>query len=301
MARLKPLWGALAPIAKWLARARALLVATDFDGTLATIVRRPGGAALPRRARAALRRIARLPGASVAVLSGRTLDSVARHVALPGVFLSGLAGLETLDARGRRRVHVPPSLRLPPALADTLTQWCARFDGAWLEDKDLALALHYRAVTPQHHAALRAGVRRRLAPFRRRVVLVPGKRVLEIMPKAGVNKAVALARAIPRGRRVAIFFFGDDENDEPAHALVRRRRGIAVAVGRTRSRAEYALQSPTEVTRFLEWLAAEWEQRSGKHRPIPRSAPRPGVASHGALAARSGRFPGRAREERAEP
>jgi len=55
-----------------------------------------------------------------------------------------------------------------------------------------------------------------------------------------------------------LFYFGDDTNDEPVHRLVRERGGIAVAIGRAVSAAEYGLPSPAEVVWFLEWLEREW-------------------------------------------
>jgi trehalose 6-phosphate phosphatase len=261
MTRLESLWDALAEVAARIARARALFVATDFDGTLAPIARRPRAASPARGALASLRRISRLPRAGVAVLSGRGLDDLARVAGVRGAFLSGASGLATRDARGRRAIHVPRARRLPVALAATLAAWCARFRGAWLEDKELVLALHYRAVAPHRHAAFRAGVRRRLAPLSGRARIVPGKRVLEVMPATRESKATALARAIPHGRGTLLVFFGDDENDEPAHAFVRRRGGIAIAVGGRRSRAEYALRSPREVALCLAWLADAWSDR----------------------------------------
>jgi trehalose-phosphatase len=280
MARLKPLRESLAAIAARLGRARALFVATDFDGTLAPIARHPAAAAPAPGVRSALRRIARLPRAGVAVLSGRALDDLARRVRLAGVFLSGTNGLETMDARGRRALHVPRGRRLSAALKGALADWCGRFRGAWLEDKRLSVALHYRAVPARRQAAFRAGARRRLRSWAGRVKLVPGKKVLEVMPAVGADKAVALARALPGRRGPVVVYLGDDENDEPAHALVRRRGGIAVAVGRSRSRAEYALRSPREVTRFLGWLARLWKERVSRNR-----------ADRGAARARTRRAP----------
>jgi hypothetical protein len=46
--------------------------------------------------------------------------------------------------------------------------------------------------------------------------------------------------------------------------MIRERGGIAVAVGRTVSRAEYVLPNPNEVQWFLEWLDREWDAR-----PVP--------------------------------
>jgi hypothetical protein len=51
------------------------------------------------------------------------------------------------------------------------------------------------------------------------------------------------------------------------HAAVRRRGGLAVAVDRNVSHAEYALPSSGEVIWFLEWLDREWSLRGAL--PVP--------------------------------
>jgi trehalose-phosphatase len=150
---------------------------------------------------------------------------------------------------------------LPEGLGEAMREWCRRFNGAWVEDKQLALAVHYREVPARFQAAFGSGVRRRLEPHRDRIAVVHGKKVFELLPALPWNKASALRQWLDQRPKSLLFFFGDDTHDEPVHAFVRERGGIAVAVGRTGSRAEYALPTPEEVTWMLEWLHREWQAR----------------------------------------
>src|SRR5205814_8638669 len=70
--------------------------------------------------------------------------------------------------------------------------------------------------------------------------------------------------------RRALFYFGDDTNDEPALEWVRRHGGFAVAVGRRRSHAPYHVRGPVDVLRAVEWIAREWTAR-GATRPGDRT------------------------------
>jgi trehalose-phosphatase len=239
-------------------------VATDFDGTLTPIVRRPGLAVLGSRARAALAALVALPRARVAVISGRRLDDLRHHIGMRRLFLAGTGGLESQDERGRRTLHLPPGCEIPGVVREALEAWCAKFRGAWLEDKGVAVALHYRALPARRAPGFRAGVRRIAARAPGRTRLLQGKQVVEVMPAFAWDKAAAVRYWHQHhGRGGLLFYFGDDTNDEPAHQLVRRRRGISVGVGRRTTRAEYALDSELQVVWFLEWLAREWRARSG--------------------------------------
>lgn len=261
MASLKPLWGDLDEMARRVRETPVLWVATDYDGTLTPIVARPELATLDSRARHALQEIRRQPGTCVAVMSGRRLSEIKRLVRIPGTYLVGSAGLETMEPGAGRKVHVPRRARLQRSLHNAFEAWCKRFPGAWLEDKKLSIALHYREVPARYRDAFGQGVRRRVRAQRGGLELVHGKMVFEIMPATGLDKAAALARWLPEEGPPGLFYFGDDTNDEPVHRLVRERGGVAVAVGRTVSRAEYAVATPAQVVWFLEWLAREWKAR----------------------------------------
>src|SRR5829696_4582015 len=78
-----------------LARVPQLLIACDYDGTLAPIVEDPSAAAPLPAAVAALRSLASLPQTTVAVVSGRALRDLAALSRLPSeVHLVGSHGSE---------------------------------------------------------------------------------------------------------------------------------------------------------------------------------------------------------------
>jgi trehalose-phosphatase len=260
LARLKPLWLELSAIARRVRAARRMLIASDYDGTLTPIVEHPDRAGLDARTRRVVARLVRTPGVRVAILSGRRLAEVRRRVRVRGLYLSGVVGFETQSPGGRLEVHVPKDRTLPPEIRPVLEAWCAHYEGAWVEDKRWSLAVHYRQVAPRTQVSFAAGVRGRLAPFRGRLQVVPGKKALEILPAVAWNKALALERWWDGGPGALLVYVGDDENDEPVHTYVRKQGGIGIAVGRRTSRAEFSLQSSEEVTWWLEWLAREWER-----------------------------------------
>ena len=270
MPRLRSLWLSLSDISRRIERSEALHVATDFDGTLVPIAEHPDQAVVPERTRAVLHRLAALPDLDLAVLSGRRLDDLESQFNGGRLFLAGAGGLESRDEQGRRQVHLPADTRLPEALRQSLAAWCEAFPGAWVEDKRFSYSLHYRAVPAARQPAFGAGVRRRARPFRGQAQLVHGKRVFEIMPATPWEKSAALGLWLEaRASRGTLLYFGDDTNDEPVHRRVREQGGIAVAVGRAVSTAEYGLPSPTEVVWFLEWLEREWTAHADTREATP--------------------------------
>lgn len=272
MPRLKPLWLSLGALSQRLQNSETLFLALDFDGTLTPIAEHPDQVQLPERVRGLLLRLTRQEGLHVAVISGRRLDDLERLLGGGRLFLAGAGGLETRDEDGGRRVHVPPDVHLPEALRHELEGWCQRFSGAWIEDKRFSYALHYRGVAPALQPAFGAGVRRRARPHRGQIQLVHGKRVFEVMPAVAWEKSSALRLWLDERQAAGtLLFFGDDTSDEPVYATVRARGGIAVAVGRTVSAAEFSLPSPDEVIWFLEWLAGEWSARAAAAEASPEN------------------------------
>jgi len=257
---LKPLWLHLDTIAARIRESERMYVGLDFDGTLAEIVIHPAQADISPRTRIALQRIVALPGVELGMLSGRKLDDLRELIPYPGVFLSGTAGLETLDSRGQRRLHVSPEQALPDRVRESMSEWCGRFEGAWLEDKGPAFAVHYRAVNERFQPAFCSGLRRRFAGEQDRARLLHGKKVFEVLPAIDRDKSHAFAEWVNGDLAAVSFYMGDDAHDEVVYPRVRERGGFAVAIGRYASRAEYALTDPQQVTWFLEWLEREWRE-----------------------------------------
>jgi trehalose-phosphatase len=269
MASLKLLWLLIGSLSEQVLCADSLCVGLDFDGTPTPILVNSRETALSVRAHDVIERLSRRAGARVAILSSRQLDDLSCRVGIEGVFYAGSSGLETLDERGRRETHTGAALSLPLLLLGELEEWCQRFPGARIEPRGSSCALHFAGVAPSLQPAFGAGLRRRLRPHNSKLTLVHGRTAFEVMPVGGWDKAAALERWLePAGPGTLLFYFGGDTCDEPVHAAVRRRGGLAVAVDRNVSHAEYALPSSGEVIWFLEWLDREWSLRG----PLPATA-----------------------------
>jgi alpha,alpha-trehalase len=263
MASLKPLWLSVGPLSERLNRAGSLHLGLDFDGTLTSLDPDPRRTALSPRTREVLERLSRRTDAHLAILSSRALDDLWQRTGIPGVFYAGCSGLETRDEQGGREAHASAAFPIPAALLRELESWCQRFPGARFEAQANSCTMFFSELAPSLQPAFGAGVRRRLHPYQPNASLVHGRTGFEVRPAGSWDKAMALERWLhPAGASAPlVLYFGDDTRDEPVHEAVRKRGGLAVAVGRLVSHAEFALPAPEEVTWFLEWLDREWAAR----------------------------------------
>lgn len=194
-----------------------LVVASDFDGTLAPVVARPEEAVAPVAALAALERLVEL-GARVAVISGRSRDALDRVVPIPGVRRLGDYGLEEpsaaeRDALERFNVDVSVRIRARP--------------GVTLEAKPGSTSVHYR-----NDPTGGTGLFDELAPLAAQLGLRAGegRMVVEVRPP-GADKGAALQRLLEAERPAAVAFAGDDDGDRAAfEAAARHERHLVVGV-----------------------------------------------------------------------
>ena len=231
-----------------LATAPELLVALDFDGTLAPIVEVPAEARALPAARSAIDGLAALPGTTVVLLSGRALADLATVSGLGRpVRLVGSHGLEPdgdpvpLDDAQRERLD-----RLNAAV-DALVEG---EPGVRTERKPAGVAVHVRGAAPEVGSrvldALRAGPAAEPG-----IVTTPGKAVLDLAV-TDMNKGIALDRM--RGS-AAVFFAVDDVTDEAVFARL-RPGDVGVKVGDGDTAATHRVSDPTALVELLEELLA---------------------------------------------
>jgi trehalose 6-phosphate phosphatase len=235
-------------------RTQRLLVALDFDGTLAPIVERAEHAqALPASA-AAVRQLAALPRTYTAFISGRALDSL-RLVASPGeeTLLIGSHGAEVFTGPDS------PALTLDDAQALALRQATAvvesvvaAYPGTRLEAKPAGVVLHTRTADDDVALAATESARKQLSAIAG-VHLKDGKRVLETsVISSDKGQGIELLRGVTGA--TAVVFAGDDVTDEDAiKALDPQDLGIRVGPGA--SQAAHRVGSPEDFSRVLETLA----------------------------------------------
>ncbi|MGA8892595.1 MAG: trehalose-phosphatase [Anaeromyxobacteraceae bacterium] len=223
------------------------LLAFDFDGTLAPIVRNSDEAAMRPRTRRLLARIAlHFP---CAIISGRRLSDLrARFDGIPIRWFVGNHGAEGV---------VP--FAGAGALRQTVVGWrealqaeVGQRDGVWIEDKGFSLSAHYRAA-PDRRAARGAVLRssRRLAGAR----IVPGKCVVNVVLDAAPNKGTALAHLVSLLEPERVLFVGDDDTDEDAFGVDLGVPATTIRVGGAGpSRARYRLVGQQAMDRLLQVL-----------------------------------------------
>ena len=244
-----------------LSRSAEVLLLLDFDGTISEIATRHEDATLLPGVAGELERLARKAGHTVGVLSGRSLDDVARRVGVPGLIYAGNHGLE-IDGAGLRFLH-PEASTAMPALAECeaeLVAALAEIPGARVENKTLTLTVHFRETPAEWHQRVESTFRSVAAPpvGAGRFRVTSAKAALELRPAVDWDKGRALE--LIRSRLCADatpIYFGDDATDEDAFRAAQAAGGFGVFVGPagTGSAADYRVESPGAVAEALAELA----------------------------------------------
>ena len=225
----------------------------DFDGTLIALAPTPEGIVLPSTIVPLLTDLHALLSGAVAVVSGRTLAMIDRHLMPLQLPVAAEHGAQRRDACGKVHAHHLPD---GDAIAQACLALAGQHPGLLVERKQAAIALHYRQA-PQLEALCRHTLQA-LVQGRPDLVLMQGKCVLEVLP-AQVNKGHAIAAFLQQRPFVARMpvFVGDDTTDEAGFATVQALGGMAVKVGAGPSAARHRLESPAAVQA---WLTAARDQ-----------------------------------------
>lgn len=222
----------------------------DVDGALLPFAAAPDGVAASPALKARLGELqARLDGA-IALVSGRRLADLDRLFAPLSLASAGLHGLERRGRDGEvaQARDAAQALDRVRAAAQVIA---ARYDGAVVEDKGVALAFHWRAapLAASDFQALAATAAMELPDYH----LQPGDHVAELRP-AGADKGTAIAAFLaepPFAGRMPVFV-GDDLTDEHGFEAVNLRGGRSVLVGtREPSAATFGLADVAAVHRWL--------------------------------------------------
>ena len=183
-----------------------MLLAFDFDGTLAPIANDPADVRLGRGAAALLAEAAHMEGVVVAIVSGRDAEDLMSRVNAPGAYFIASHGLE-IHAPGGQLVRDAPPLAIE---MDSELGLEIAASGLRLESKKHALALHWRGVPFEAIAPV-------VEMFRQwakdaHLEIIEGRCVVEArLPGRGKEEALRwLARAVGATR---VVYAGDDVTD----------------------------------------------------------------------------------------
>jgi trehalose 6-phosphate phosphatase len=225
-----------------------IAVLFDFDGTLVKIAPRPDQVRLAPLTRRALRRLARHPRVTIAVISGRRRSELLRFIAVQGIRYFGLYGWED-----RRRSALPaPAVAALRRAREQLSIQLSSICGLWTEDKQFSLSVHLLGVSPPQQGRARRMLRSLLLPYRKTLRVIDNLRDVEIVPRCILGKGMAVQHLLakPALSNALPFYFGDDFSDEPAFEAV--SKGISVRVGAARpTNARYSIRGPAAVAAVL--------------------------------------------------
>ena len=220
----------------------------DFDGTLVELAETPDAINVPAAVAPLLARLNKRLEGRVALVSGRSIAGLERHLECTGLAVSGSHGLE-LRLRDGSRIPLAAQHDLSEVRA-RLTEAAAASPGLLLEDKPFGLALHYRQA-PQEQERVET-LMTELARTSG-LALQHGKMVIEIRPRgADKGDAVRAFMAEPEFAGARPLFVGDDLTDEHAFEAAADLGGAGVLVGPARETA--ARWRLPDVAAVIQWL-----------------------------------------------
>jgi len=236
-----------------------ILLGLDYDGTISEI------AAEPRLARplsgvlAALRSLAaHRRRVAIALITGRTIEDLRSRMPLPaGILVAGAHGLQLMDETGK--IEIAGAINDCREDLERARSWLNQHlptnAGFIVEDKGVAVALHYRqAAAPLAHD-LRNSFERFILQQTSSLQPRHGKMVIEALPHIATKATAIRTMCRWAGAEFEPVYFGDDLTDEDAFSEL-GPRGISVLVGAPRrSAAHYRVDGPRAVVEVLNALA----------------------------------------------
>lgn len=227
----------------------------DIDGTLIDIAPTPDAVVVPEELPGVLARLRDRTDGALALITGRGMETVDRLFAPVLLPVGAVHGTQLRFPDGR--LDAPPVAEALADIKQRLGSFVDGHPGTLLEDKGIAVAVHFRAV-PELRDAIEKQVREVAGVAGDTLAVQPGKAVFEIRP-AHADKGHALAAFMEnpgfKGKRPLAV--GDDVTDESMFKEAVRRGGVALRVGRAQegSSAQQAFNDPADVRAWLAGLA----------------------------------------------
>lgn len=199
---------------------------------------------------------------TVAIVSGRERADVARMIGLDNLIYVGSHGFDIAGPGGLHKEHerAPELLPVLDRAEQRVRADLAEVSGALIERKRFAIAAHYRSVAPQDAALVEQAVDAAVAEAPDLLRKTGGKMLFELRPNVPWDKGRAVGWLLVNlgldRSDVVPLYIGDDETDEDAFAIMHQYEGLGILVGADaqRTSADYRLDDPAAVGRFLRLL-----------------------------------------------
>lgn len=241
-----------------------VLLFLDYDGTLTPIAERPELAVLSPEMKKILNQLVKAVHFKLFIVSGRALSNIKTLVDIEDIVYIGNHGIE-IEGAGIDFGNFP-FLRFKEILEYLklkINKELIFFKGAFIEDKGLGLSVHYRMLDLNNELIFKVFLESITQEYlsRNEIRILTGKKVFEIRPPLEWDKGKAVLwllkaheEALKNQTAVAIYI-GDDQTDEDAFRAL-NKKAITIHVGSPHAtEAEYFVETPQEVEKFLQDLA----------------------------------------------
>ena len=238
------------------AAADRLLVALDFDGTLAPFADDPRDVGPLPASWAAILTLERARDTHVVLVSGRSLRSLAAVTHAPdSMALVGSHGVEwRVDGRDEESLTADEHERVARVGA-LLDEVGTRYPDVGIEHKPTGTGVHTRRVDARTAATVGEEARRVVAEADPEGSVRTGKDILEFTVRH-VTKGDAIARLREHLGADRVVFAGDDVTDEDGFRALDQDAGdVGIKVGPGETLARYRVEDPAALSGVLKALA----------------------------------------------
>lgn len=234
--------------------AKKRLFFLDYDGTLIGFHRDVASAAPTKSLYQLLDRLQAQPQNQVVIISGRPKDTLQQWFGGKGFYLVAEHGAWTNypDFAWHSKAHVSTRWKFP--VQHLMHKFANRTAGAFVEEKNYALAWHYRKVQDglgQLRSQELIDSLRYLLPHHGLQLLL-GNKVIEVK-SAELNKGKAAMELVSAIEPDFIFAIGDDATDEDMF-LELPESAMTVKVGNKKSAAKYYVEQQQEAVELLQFF-----------------------------------------------
>lgn len=268
-----PHWSQVPELRHRVRTAPALALALDVDGTLAPVTPSPQETRVPPPTQEAVAALIARRDVLAAAVSGRRLSELRTLVPLPGLLLCAEYGLVVADGASIEEHPAAAGARAALKEAQRRLEALSRgVAGAWVEEKDADIVLHFRRADEASAASLADAAQaalRDLAGAAGPLQTQLARKAVEVRPAGAPDKGEALRRLLRRKADALPLFVGDDVGDEDGFAEAERLGGLGVWVASDEvtsdeTWAQCALRDPDDVRSWLIELVAIREAEWGR-------------------------------------
>jgi len=230
------------------ATATPLLVALDFDGTLAPLVDNPMDSRMIPEARSALEALTESGGVTIALVTGRAIESILQVAdPLPSWWLVGSHGIEVVSPEQRGGYF---TARIVPAeLEEGFRGIVDAHPGTRVEYKPFGVALHTRGVDPERAAFAEHAAQQLCRDWAGGIVVRLGHGIVECALR-DATKGDGIREVTAAIGAECVVFAGDDRTDEDGFAVL-GEKDVAIRVGGGQTIAPYRLADAHAVASAL--------------------------------------------------